>query len=83
MKALYWSPSTPDVSWTTITAMSPPIIWKRRYACWQRWKRYSVDTDRVYATGRHGLHDLYVPGGQVPGLFSAELFVDGKWDISQ
>ena len=46
--------------------------------------RYSVDTDRVYATGQSmGCMIFMYLAAKYPDLFAAELFVDGQWDISQ
>ncbi len=46
-------------------------------------EEYSVDTDRVYATGQSmGCMTLMYLAAQDPDLFAAELFVSGQWDPS-
>ncbi len=44
---------------------------------------YSIDTDRLYATGQSMgcMTSLYL-NGTYPGYFAASLFVSGQWDIS-
>jgi len=45
--------------------------------------QYSVDRDRIYATGQSmGCMIFMYLAAEHPDLFAAELFVDGQWDIS-
>ena len=44
---------------------------------------YSIDSKRVYATGQSmGCMTFLVLAAKYPGLFTAELFVSGQWDIN-
>ena len=46
-------------------------------------KDYSIDSDRIYATGQSMgcMTSLYL-NSKYPDLFAASLFVSGQWDIS-
>lgn len=45
---------------------------------------YSIDEGRVYGTGQSmGCMTVMYLAANYPDLFSAELFVDGQWDISE
>ncbi|MEU0119525.1 alpha/beta hydrolase-fold protein [Streptomyces bobili] len=46
--------------------------------------KYSVDAKRIYGTGQSmGCMTVMYLAAQHPGLFAAELFVSGQWDISK
>lgn len=46
--------------------------------------KYSVDPKRVYGTGQSmGCMTVMYLAAQHPGLFAAELFVSGQWQVSQ
>ncbi|MCB0166559.1 MAG: prolyl oligopeptidase family serine peptidase, partial [Anaerolineae bacterium] len=45
---------------------------------------YSVDTDRIYATGQSmGCMTFLYLASEHPDLFAAEIFVSGQWDVTQ
>ena len=47
-------------------------------------EKYSVDKDRIYATGQSmGCMTLMVLAAGHPDLFAAELFVSGQWDVNE
>ena len=47
-------------------------------------EKYSVDSDRIYATGQSmGCMTMLITASANPDLFAAELFVDGQWDITK
>ena len=47
-------------------------------------EEYSVDKDRIYATGQSmGCMTLMVLAARHPDLFAAGLFVSGQWDVNE
>ncbi len=46
--------------------------------------KYTVDTNRIYATGQSmGCMTMLVLASRYPDLFAAELFVSGQWKIDE